>query len=115
LQDGVVVHGDIGFDVIVERDATIGHRAVLHGCIVRQGGLVGMGAIVLDGAIVGEEAMVAAGSVVLPGSQIEPRTLWAGSPARFKRDLRDADVDNIRAGAKLYRSKAAKAVKGAAR
>src|ERR1700712_1310094 len=65
LQDGVVVHVDAGFPVLVGRNVTIGHRAVLHGCVVEDGALIGMSATVLNGAVIGEGSLVAAGSVVL--------------------------------------------------
>ena len=66
---------------------TIGHGALLEGCIIENGAVVGMGSIVLHNAVVGEQAMTAAGSVVTPGTIIPPRTLAAGSPAVVKKEL----------------------------
>jgi carbonic anhydrase/acetyltransferase-like protein (isoleucine patch superfamily) len=88
LQDHSVVHVTAGrFGTQIGDEVTVGHRAVVHGCQVRDGALVGIGSIVLDGADVGEEAWVAAGAVVSPGTKIPPRTLVRGVPARIVRTL----------------------------
>lgn len=88
LQDQSVVHVTAGrFATEIGDEVTVGHRAVVHGCTVRDGALVGIGAIVLDGAEVGEEAWVAAGAVVSPGTKIPPRALVRGVPARVVRTL----------------------------
>ena len=83
IQDGVVVHGTYqkASTTIMEK-VSIGHNAIIHGCVVEAGALIGMGAIVMDHAVVGEGAMVAAGSVVLAGTKIPPGMLYAGVPAR---------------------------------
>lgn len=88
LQDQSVVHVTAGrFGTAIGDEVTVGHRAVVHGCHVRDGALVGIGAIVLDGADVGEEAWVAAGAVVSPGMKIPARALVRGVPARVVRTL----------------------------
>lgn len=88
LQDQSVVHVTAGrFGTQIGDEVTVGHRAVVHGCCVRDGALVGIGAIVLDGADVGEEAWVAAGAVVSPGVKIPPRALVRGVPGRVVRTL----------------------------
>ena len=83
IQDGVVIHGTYkkAATIIGER-VSIGHNAIVHGCTIEDGALVGMGAIVLDHAVVGEGAMIAAGSVVLSGTKVKPGMLYAGTPAR---------------------------------
>jgi carbonic anhydrase/acetyltransferase-like protein (isoleucine patch superfamily) len=91
LQDGTVVHTNAGSPVVVGDWVTVGHRAVLHGCTIEDHCLVGMGAMVLNNARVGEGSIVAAGALVLADTVIPPRTLYMGSPARFKRQLVDAD------------------------
>jgi carbonic anhydrase/acetyltransferase-like protein (isoleucine patch superfamily) len=75
------------FACIVGEEVTVGHRAVVHGCRVGDGALVGIGAIVLDGATIGDEALVAAGALVTPGSDIPARMLAVGVPARVVREL----------------------------
>ena len=90
LQDGVVVHVTRdAFGTWIGDEVTVGHRAVVHGCTVGDGALIGIGAIVLDGAEVGEGALVGAGAVVTPGARIAARTVAIGTPARSVRELRD--------------------------
>jgi carbonic anhydrase/acetyltransferase-like protein (isoleucine patch superfamily) len=92
LQDLCVVHVTAGrFGAEIGDEVTVGHRAVVHGCTVRDGALIGIGALVLDGAEVGEGALVGAGSVVTPGTRVPPHTLVVGAPARPVRLLDDAE------------------------
>lgn len=102
LQDGVVVHGDPGKPVTVGAGVSVGHRAVLHGCTVGDGALIGMGAVVLNGAVVGAESLVAAGAVVLEGTVVPPRSLVAGVPAKVRRALDDDEVAGLRANGLRY-------------
>ena len=93
LQDGVVVHVSRGrFPTYIGDEITVGHRAVVHGCTVEDGALIGIGAIVLDGARVGEGALIGAGAVVTPGTQIEAGMLALGTPARAVRKLDDEEL-----------------------
>lgn len=93
IQDGAVIHVTQGSaPTLVEEEVTIGHGAIVHGCTVRRGALVGMGATVLDGAEVGEQAFVAAGALVPPGTKIPARTMWMGSPAKMRRAMSEADL-----------------------
>jgi carbonic anhydrase/acetyltransferase-like protein (isoleucine patch superfamily) len=81
---------------------TVGHGAIVHGCSIENGSLVGMGAIVLNGARVGEGSLVAAGTLVPEGMQIPPRSLVMGSPGRVKRLLTDAEVGDVLSYAARY-------------
>jgi carbonic anhydrase/acetyltransferase-like protein (isoleucine patch superfamily) len=81
---------------------TVGHNAVVHGCVIEDGALVGMGSIVLDGAVVGAESLVGAGAVVPPGSRIPPRSLVLGSPGKVVRTLSADELDRIAASASNY-------------
>jgi carbonic anhydrase/acetyltransferase-like protein (isoleucine patch superfamily) len=97
VQDNCTLHVTSGTGpLVLEEEVTLGHNAVVHACTIRRGTLIGMHATVLDNADVGESALVAAGSVVLAGSVIPPRTLWAGNPARQKRELAAEEVDRLR-------------------
>lgn len=89
VQDGTVLHADPGSPCTVGEDVTIGHRAVIHGCTLEDGVLVGMGAVVLNGAVVGAGSLVAAGAVVREGQVIPPNSLVAGVPAEVRKDLGD--------------------------
>ena len=103
VQDNVVVHVDEpDFPVEVGEDVTIGHAAILHGCRVERGALVGMQATVLNGAVVGEEAVVAAGALVAPGMIVPPRTLVAGVPAKVGRDVTPEELEHMRRGVRSY-------------
>jgi len=102
LQDGCVVHGFPDTVARVGVDGHIGHGAVLHGCVVERGALVGMNAVVMDGAVVGEAAFVAAMAFVKAGMVIPPRTLVAGIPARVQRPLSDAEIARKAAGTRDY-------------
>ena len=93
IQDGSVVHVTMDGDgTFIGDDVLIGHMVLLHDCTLRDRCLIGMGAIIMDKVTVGEEAMVAAGALVTPGKNIEPRTLWGGSPAKKMRDLSAEEV-----------------------
>ncbi|GAA1900545.1 gamma carbonic anhydrase family protein [Lapillicoccus jejuensis] len=102
LQDGCVVHTDEDFPTTIGARVSVGHRAVLHGCTIGDGALVGMGAVVLNGAVVGEECLVAAGAVVPEGMVVPPRTLVAGVPAKVRRELDDASLLRVRANSVIY-------------
>jgi phenylacetic acid degradation protein len=92
IQDCCLLHGFPGKDTVVGAEATVGHGAVLHGCVLRRGALVGMNAVVNDNAEVGEEAMVAALAFVKAEDRIPPRSLAAGIPARVLRALSEAEL-----------------------
>ena len=100
VQDGAVLHGDPGQAVWIGSDVTVGHRAVVHGCTLQDGCLVGIGAIVLNGVTVGEGSLVAAGAVVT--RDVPARTLVAGVPATVKRVLTEQEVSDQRDHAAHY-------------
>jgi carbonic anhydrase/acetyltransferase-like protein (isoleucine patch superfamily) len=102
IQDGSVVHTMIGSPVVVGDWVTVGHRAVLHGCIVENQCLIGMGAILLNDVRVGEGSIIAAGAVVSEKTVIPPRSLYLGVPARFRRELTESDQQFIRMHAVHY-------------
>jgi len=87
IQDTCMLHGFPGKDTVVGAEATVGHGAVLHGCVVKRGALIGMNCVVNDNAEVGEDAMVAAMAFVKAEARIPPRSLAAGIPARVLREL----------------------------
>ncbi|MDO9590827.1 MAG: gamma carbonic anhydrase family protein [Microcella sp.] len=102
LQDNVTVHGDPGKPTIVGRGVSVGHNAMLHGCVIEDDCLIGMSATVLNGAVIGRESLIAAGSVVLEGTIVPPRSLVAGVPAKVRRELTEAEVEGIRHNAETY-------------
>jgi len=106
VQDLAVLHVDTSYDLTVGDDVTIGHRAVVHGCTVRDRVLVGMGAIIMNGAVIGEDCIVGAGAIVTEGTEIPPRSLVLGVPAKLKRQLTDDEIASILKNAEHYAQKA---------
>lgn len=102
VQDNAVIHVSEGHPVRVGADVTIGHGAIVHGCTVEDGALVGMGAIVLDGARVGKNSVVGAGALVTKGMEIPDGMVAFGSPARVVRPVTEADLAASRHGAAEY-------------
>ena len=103
IQDACVLHVVRGrYPVIMEDDVVLGHRAVVHGCHIKRGALIGIGAVVLDGSEIGEESIVGAGAVVAPGTIVPPRSLVLGTPGKVVRTLTDDDVLVIREMNKQY-------------
>lgn len=93
IQDGSVVHCTRErFSTSIGDNVTVGHLALLHGCVVEDGAFIGMKACIMDGAVVEAGAMVAAGALVTPGKRVKAGELWGGSPARLLRSLTDEDV-----------------------
>ena len=92
VQDCAVLHGQRNtYPVIVGDWVTIGHNATVHGCVVEDAVLIGVGVTILNGCRIGEGAIIAAGAVVPERTVVPPRTLWAGVPARLRRELDDKD------------------------
>jgi carbonic anhydrase/acetyltransferase-like protein (isoleucine patch superfamily) len=98
VQDNSVMHEGVE----VGANITIGHMALVHACKLEDNCFIGMNATVMDEAVVEEGAMVAAGALVTPGKRIPKGQLWAGSPARFMRDLKDEDYAIMRQSAHYY-------------
>ena len=93
IQDGCVLHTDMGFPLSVGRNVTVGHRAVLHGCTVEDGSLIGMGATVLNGAVIGEGSIIGAHALIPEGKHIPPRSLVVGIPGRVVKTLGGDQAD----------------------
>jgi carbonic anhydrase/acetyltransferase-like protein (isoleucine patch superfamily) len=102
IQDGVTIHVDPEFPVRIGAGVSVGHNAVLHGCTVEDGALIGMGAIVLNGAVIGAGSLVAAGALIAQGVVIPPKSLVAGVPGKLRRELSDAEVTHNRHNAVVY-------------
>ena len=96
IQDNCTLHvTHKQWPTIVAEEVTIGHGAIVHGCTVHRGALIGMGSRVLDGAVIGESALVGAGALVPEGMKVPPRVLVVGVPARVKRPLTDEELTKL--------------------
>lgn len=103
IQDGSVVHTTQGFsETHVGERVTVGHGAILHGCVVADDCLIGMHATVLDNAVIAHHTIVAAGAVVTVGKSFPPNVLLVGSPARVVRELGPAHLEQIDYGWRAY-------------
>jgi len=111
VQDGAVLHVDPERPMTIGANVTIGHQAMLHGCTIGDGSLIGIQAIVLNNATIGRDCLVAAGALVLEGKAFADRSLIVGAPARVARPLTEADLVSLRRAADVYieRAKAFKA------
>jgi len=108
FQDGSIGHSDADFPLTIGARVTVGHQAILHGCIVANDCLIGMGARILNGAVIESECIVGAGALVTEGKRFERGSLIVGSPARFVRQVTDAERQLLRTSAAHYAEKAAK-------
>lgn len=106
IQDNAVVHCAEDLPTVIEKDATVGHSALLEGCVVEEGALVGMGATMLQRSRLGAGSMLAAGAVLLEGGQIPPGHMAAGVPATVKKELAGSSGNWVATAAEHYRRRA---------
>ncbi len=102
IQDGSLVHADVGFPVDIGEHVTVGHHVVLHGCTVGEGSLIGIRSVILNGARIGKHSLVGAGSLVTEGKEFPDGSLIMGSPARVVRQLTPEQIAGLRRGAEHY-------------
>ena len=102
VQDGSMLHTDMGSPLTLGDDVTVGHQAMLHGCTVGDGSLVGIQAVVLNGARIGKRCLVGAGALVTEGKEFPDGSLIVGSPARLLRPLTDQELTRMARGAVHY-------------
>ena len=104
IQDGTVIHCTRnGGKTIIGNNVTVGHKALLHACILEDECFVGMGAILMDGVVVESGGMVAAGSLVTPNKVIKKGGIWAGNPAKYFRELTKQEAEFIMISANNYK------------
>ncbi|MEO1104110.1 MAG: gamma carbonic anhydrase family protein [Pseudomonadota bacterium] len=102
IQDNAVCHTDMGAPLTVGTGVTVGHSAILHGCMIGDDSLIGMHATVLNHAEIGPECLIGAGALVTEGKKIPPRSLVIGSPGKVARTLSEEDLAAVRASADRY-------------
>ncbi len=102
VQENAVLHADPGFPLTVEANVTIGHQAILHGCTVKEGALIGIQAVVLNDAVIGRNCLVGAGAIVTEGKVFPDNMLILGAPAKAVREIGEADIARMRAATASY-------------
>ena len=107
VQDNCVLHCLTGKQTIVGRNVSLGHGAILHSCTVEDDCLIGMGSVLLDDCVIGKGSIVAAGAVVSPGAIIPPGSMVMGLPAKVRREVTEAELENNLHNAAHYRELAA--------
>jgi carbonic anhydrase/acetyltransferase-like protein (isoleucine patch superfamily) len=90
VQENCVLHTDMGFPLTIGRNCTIGHKAMLHGCTIGEGSLIGMGATLLNGCKIGKGCLIGAGALIAEGKEIPDGSLVMGAPGRVVRQLDEA-------------------------
>lgn len=104
IQDGTVVHVSThSYPTLIGNDVLVAHKAMLHGCTLKDNAFVGMGAIVMDNTVIEPDGMLAAGGMLTPGKTIRSGELWAGQPARLMRQLTGKEIAKNRSMAEHYR------------
>jgi carbonic anhydrase/acetyltransferase-like protein (isoleucine patch superfamily) len=107
VQESAVLHTDPGFPLQVAANVTIGHQAMLHGCTIGEGSLVGIQSVVLNGAVIGKSCLIGAGALITERKVFPDRTLILGSPAKVVRELTDEEVARLLRSAEDYVRRAA--------
>ena len=108
VQENCVLHTDMGFPLVIGANCTIGHKAMLHGCVIGEGSLIGMGATVLNGAKIGRGCLIGAGALITEGKEIPDGSLVMGAPGKVVRMLDAAAQAKLLKSAEGYRSNAAR-------
>jgi carbonic anhydrase/acetyltransferase-like protein (isoleucine patch superfamily) len=102
VQDGSVLHADHGYPLVLGENVTVGHQAMLHGCTVGDGSLIGIQAVVLNGARIGKNCLVGAGALVTEGKEFPDGSLIVGTPARVVGQLTAEQIEGLQRGAAHY-------------
>jgi len=102
IQDNAVLHTDPGFPLTIGTNVTIGHQAMLHGCAIGDGCLIGIQAVVMNGAVIGKDCLIGAGALVSEGKMFPERKLIFGAPGRIVRDLVDDEIEKMHRAAPGY-------------
>ena len=102
MQDGSVLHTDLGYPINIGAHVTIGHKVMLHGCDIGEGSLVGINSVVLNGAKIGKNCIIGANALITEGKEIPDNSMVMGSPGKVVRTLTEEQGAAIRMGAKHY-------------
>jgi len=112
IQDGCILHTDMGFPLTIGADCTIGHNVILHGCVIGDNSLIGMGATILNGARIGRNCLVGANALVTEGKEFPDNSLIVGAPAKVIRTLGEEQAARHLESARHYVENGARYAKG---
>ena len=104
VQENCVLHTDMGYPLMIGENCTIGHKAMLHGCVIGDGTLIGMGATILNGAKIGAGCLIGAGALITEGKEIPDGSLVMGAPGRIVRALDAAAISRLLLSAQRYQT-----------
>ena len=104
VQENTVCHTDMGYPLIIGAGCTIGHKAMLHGCVIGDNSLIGMGATVLNGAKIGKNCLIGAGALITEGKEIPDGSLVMGAPGKVVRQLDETAIEGLRKSALGYQA-----------
>ena len=107
MQEACVLHADPGFPLTIGDNVSVGHQAMLHGCTIGDGSLIGIQAIILNGAKIGKHCLVGAGALVTEGKEFPDNSLIIGAPAKVARTLSAEEVARLHESAQHYVARAA--------
>jgi carbonic anhydrase/acetyltransferase-like protein (isoleucine patch superfamily) len=102
VQEAAVLHADPGCPLTIGDNVSIGHQAMLHGCTIGEGSLIGIQAVVMNRAIIGKDCLVGAGAIVTEGKTFPDRSLILGAPAKMVREVTERDLEMMRTNAEDY-------------
>ncbi len=108
VQENVVCHTDMGYPLVIGAGCTIGHKVMLHGCVIGENTLIGMGATILNGAKIGKNCLIGAGALVTEGKEIPDGSLVMGMPGKVVRDMSPEAIEGLKKSALGYQGNAAR-------
>lgn len=112
VQDCAVLHTDVGFPMTIGQNVSVGHQAMLHGCMIGAGCLVGIQSVVMNNATIGDDCLVGAGTIVPEGKSFPAKSLLLGVPAKVVREIADKDLELMRFNADDYVNRRARYLAG---
>lgn len=102
IQDGCVLHTDIGFPLTIGANVTVGHLVMLHGCTIGDGSLIGIGSVILNGVRIGRNCLIGAKAFIPEGREIPDNSMVLGAPAKVKKTLSSEEIVAMQEGSTLY-------------
>jgi carbonic anhydrase/acetyltransferase-like protein (isoleucine patch superfamily) len=102
IQDGTVIHSDLGCPLVIGKGVTVGHQVMLHGCVIGDGSLIGIQSVILNRARIGNNCLVGAGSLITEGKEFPDGVMILGRPARVVRELTQEEIARLAVNCTIY-------------